>query len=369
MNRAISTTALHTESQHGHNISTSYLDTMDNEAMDIDTTPASSAATTGDSNTQTTTMNPSSTSSLQASPISSQMPPPPPPSSFPRPAAQSPSPTSQNNSQGSLAEEWQPLLLSQKSYQPQLPNPTQDLLSVFGLSKLISTVTRVDPKTGEKINKMRRSYEGQVKSFGLAGRNKSVKHDEGAPGGFLEMMQWPEEEWRNQKVFGNEIEKGLSSATKEKLSKAFKLEKGLVPSRNDEWENILGHDRLKPPPPGQATAMQGKKKEGVVNTAAGLQIPSISTKAGKQVNGRMNVTSAATSPDPSVPGPNEAARPKRVARKRRYDEDSYVGYGEGYEDDEEERGTTGGNGGYDSDTGSKLSSNSRKRRKKVSSSS
>ncbi|KAL9033478.1 MAG: hypothetical protein Q9214_007498, partial [Letrouitia sp. 1 TL-2023] len=52
-------------------------------------------------------------------------------------------------------------------------------MSLFNLQSLASSVARTDPVTGEKINKMRKSYEGKVKALGLAGRNRAVKHQSG----------------------------------------------------------------------------------------------------------------------------------------------------------------------------------------------
>ena len=189
---------------------------------------------------------------------------------------------------------------------------------------------------------MRRSYEGQVKGFGLAGRNKAVKHQEGTPGGLAELLAWPEEEWQNQKVAGMELEKGLPSAMMAKLEKAMKMEPGPVP-KNEEWENILGHEKLKPVIPNS----ESKSKQTVQAT----------TKPAK-VNGQVNGIPATV----GTPPVGEVARPKRTGRKRRYDEHSFEGYGEGYVDDDGEGISMGG---YSSGDGSKNSNVSKKKRKKV----
>ena len=189
---------------------------------------------------------------------------------------------------------------------------------------------------------MRRSYEGQVKTFGLAGRNKAVKEEEGAPGGFTELMAWPEEEWQNQKVAGNELAKGLSSAMMAKLEKAMKMEPGPVP-QGEEWEHILGHEKLKP------IASNPDQK-----TKASVQFNTKPTKVNGQVNGvPLSI---------GTPSASEVARPKRSGRKRRYDEHSFEGYGEGYVDDD---GDGMSIGGYTSGEGSKQSSVTKKKRKKV----
>ncbi|MCJ1475647.1 hypothetical protein MMC13_004310 [Lambiella insularis] len=237
------------------------------------------------------------------------------------------------------AEAFVPLRLGQKVYAPQQPRPSQDLITLYGLSHLAASVARNDPITGEKVNKMRKSYEGQVKTFGLAGRNKAVKHETGAPGGLVELMNWPEEEWQNQKVFGKELERGLSSATLAKLEKSMKFEPGLVP-RNDEWEHVLGLEKLKAPMPLVETKVK----------AATQAAPKL-----HKVNGRVNGMTV------GIPAPGDVARPKRTGRKRRYDEHSFEGYGEGYVDDDADGMDAGG---YSSGEGSRKSNVSKKKRKK-----
>jgi len=192
--------------------------------------------------------------------------------------------------------------------------------------------------TGEKINKMRKSYEGKIKSFNLAGRNKAVKYEEGKPGGFMEIVQWPDEEWHNQKVIGRDVEKGLVDGMLAKLDCAMKMEPGLVPN-NEAWEDILGHEKAKPIP---SPAELATKKP----------LPPITNNAKPNHN-----TPSNTSGTPSA----EVARPKRSGRKRRYDEHSFEGYGEGYVDDD---GEIGG-GGYSSGDGEGSRGSSKKKRKIV----
>lgn len=221
------------------------------------------------------------------------------------------------------------------------PHPTQNLLSLFGLDPLAATVARTDPVTGEKINKMRKSYEGKIKSFNLAGRNKAVKHVEGKPGGLMELVQWPDEEWHNQKVLGKEVEKGLGEGMFAKLERAMKMEPGPVPN-NEAWEDILGHEKAKPIPPPAELA-----------TKKPLQYTTQNAKPNSQSNlGNTNATPSA-----------EILRPKRSGRKRRYDEHSFEGYGEGYVDDDGDLGI----GGYSSGDGegSKRGGSSKKKRKTV----
>ena len=190
---------------------------------------------------------------------------------------------------------------------------------------------------------MRKSYEGKIKAFGLAGRNKAVKHEGGKSGGLMEMMQWPDDEWQNQKVAGKEVTNGLPAAVMAKLERAMKMEPGAVPN-NDFWEDALGHEKAKPLSMGPEP---NKKAAPPISTTA--------IKTNNQINGP-SITAG-------TPSTTEAVRPKRSGRKRRYDEHSFEGYGEGYVDDD---GDLYGSDGYSSSKGSRKSL-SKKKRKKVTS--
>jgi len=200
----------------------------------------------------------------------------------------------------------QAFLLCRTPHEISRPHPSQHLLSLYGLSPLVSTVARTDPKTGEKINKLRKSYEGKIKEFGLAGRNKPVKIEDGKPG-LRSLMFWPDDEWHNQKVHGKSI--GVTPDMTSKLQSAMKMEPGPVPN-NDMWEENLGHEKPRPIP-----APEVAKKQG---TAPPVQQ--------RQQNGASTAVASAAAA--------EVARPKRTGKKRSYNDSSFVGYGEGFVDDE-----------------------------------
>ena len=222
---------------------------------------------------------------------------------------------------------------------PLTQNPllTSNLISLYGLDGLAATVARTDPQTGEKINKMRKSYEGQLKTFGLSGRNKSVKHDASKAMGLSELAAWPEEEWQNQKVHGKGIKDGMPEAMKAKLEKAMAMSPGPVPE-NEKWEDLLGIEKVKP-------AEASKDKNGKTVATA--------KPSGQQVNGARPLNNATS--NSQVPEP---IRARRTTKKRRYDEGSFEGYGEGYVDDEMEGGYTSGES-----RSTKNSAGNRKRRK------
>lgn len=225
----------------------------------------------------------------------------------------------------------------------EIPHLRQNLLTLFGLKSLADTVTRTDPNTGEKINKMRKSYEGKVKGFELAGRNRAVKHDHDKSMGLLQMTQWPAEEWQNQKVHGRDVRNGLSEETRQKLEVAMQMQPGPVPNTAEhDWEDLLGNERAKQLP----TISERPKK---VNRP----------DAGAKINGQVNGFRPLANKAPIT----EANRPKRTGKKRRYDDRSFEGYGEGYLDDEGDVLIDAG--GYSSDDGSRKGAVSKKRRKVI----
>lgn len=166
--------------------------------------------------------------------------------------------------------------------------------------------------TGEKINRLRKSYEGKLKGLGLAGRNKPVKQEPGAPGSLRHMTLWPEEEWQNQKVFGKTIKVAdMDSALLSLQTRAMQMEPGTVPN-SDFWEDVLGHEK---PTKHQGPSDTGKKTAPATGARSSFQptVPSVSVQEA------------------------ERARPSR-GRKRHYDDNSFVGYGEGYADDDDDTG-------------------------------
>jgi hypothetical protein len=183
-------------------------------------------------------------------------------------------------------------------------------MSIYGLESLYKSVARVDPFTGEKINKLRKSYEGQIKDFQLAGRNKSVKLKAERPnaptmretigsftkehrGTYLET----DEQWSRENA-KHKIQ--MTDDFRSTVRLAMQLQPGRV--RNEQkWDDVLGHEKKVPSQPISAP------------TPVPLQRP----------NGQMRQ-------------PPNAAELKRATRgkKRSYDDNSFVGYGDGFSDAE-----------------------------------
>lgn len=218
------------------------------------------------------------------------------------------------------------------------PNPSLDLVSLYGLGPVAASVARTDPITGEKINRLRKSYEGKIKGLGLAGRNKPVKVEPGTPGSLRHLTMWPEEEWQNQNVYG----KGIKTATPgsdfyQLQMKAMKLEPGRLPN-NEFWEDALGHEKQ----PKGVNAEPSKK-------TVGAGISNRPTNPTNQSNG--------IAPTPGTPA-GESSRPKRTGKKRSYNDSSFAGYGEGFPDDDVDLES-----GFNSEESGRTSG--KKKRKKV----
>ncbi|KAL8944091.1 MAG: hypothetical protein Q9216_000682 [Gyalolechia sp. 2 TL-2023] len=225
-----------------------------------------------------------------------------------------------------------------------VPQLQHDLLTLYGLKPLADTVARLDPDTGKKINKVRKSYEGKIKSFGLAGRNRAVKTNELSKG-LLHMAQWPAEEWHNQKVHGKDVRGGFSQAAMQKLKDAMSMRKAPVPDTAEyHWDDVLGIEKAKPLPD-ERLAKPSRQDSSV------------------KVNGQNNGVRI----QPETASIIKANRPKRTGKKRRYDDHSFEGYGEGYLDDDGD--ILGDLGGYSSDDGSRRGGVSKKRRKEYTSAS
>lgn len=166
---------------------------------------------------------------------------------------------------------------------------------------------RTDPATGEKINKLRKSYEGKVKNFGLSGKNKPTD----IPGELLGFMEWPDEGWHDQRVYGKELENAESSLLMAKLGRALQMNPGSLPAEeHNKWKGILGLDD------GSKTPSLPSSKVPAHQAMLKAQASSMRASA------------------PASPRATNGVRLDRSNKKRRYDESSYTGYSESYQEDD-----------------------------------
>ena len=167
----------------------------------------------------------------------------------------------------------------------------------------MSSVARTDPDTGEKANKLRKSYEGQIKSAALSGRNRPYREPraDDEPSKLMKMATISEEAFKatqhHHKVGDLDSLRGI-------LSNALRLNSGTMPKKIEaEWDDVLGHEVKKP-------ASQPQ-----------LNPASIKSQQQKPINGIANQYLA--------PPANKMETRKK---KRAYTDDAYQGYAEGISD-------------------------------------
>lgn len=182
------------------------------------------------------------------------------------------------------------------------PHPSQNLITLYKLDEIAKSVERKDPVTGVKTNKLRKSYENQIKTLGIAGRNKAVD----GQSDFENLMIWPDDDYQAKRVLAKSIENGLRPDFDARLQRALHIpvyQQRLTDQESDRWRTLIGTEEPVKivRPPGQPAPAHEVQPNGIVK--------------------------------PAAPG---AVRPERSGTKRRYDDSSYVGYGEGYLDDHED---------------------------------
>lgn len=187
------------------------------------------------------------------------------------------------------------------------PNPAQDLFGLFGLSETAKSVARTDPNTGEKINKLRKSYEGHIKALQIAGKAKAVKHEHL----LTQYIAWPEEEYRNQRIIGNELESAMDMGT-------LKL--------TSSYDSMLS-TALAGMGPGPLAAPEAQKWRTYLGTDDAVK----GKTTGEGPQRTMPTPSAVPTPVPAPP--SRVARPERSGAKRSYMDASFQGYGESFADD------------------------------------
>lgn len=195
---------------------------------------------------------------------------------------------------------------------PSRPHPSHNLIELYGLQNLQASVARKDA-AGNKINKLRKSYEGKVKALGLEGRSKAQVGN-AALEGLVDSM-WDTNvgggaTWWQQRHLETPLG-GPGDDLLAKLDAAASMRPGQMPkAEHAKWKDILGFDEPK------MTPLTGPAKPGLMNPALGKTAPGVFARA-----------SAPSSPRSLI------GRPERANKKRRYDESSYSGYQDGFDDD------------------------------------
>lgn len=111
---------------------------------------------------------------------------------------------------------------------------------------MLSGVARIDPVSGEKVNKLRKSYEGQIKTAALSGRNKPHKEprEEDEPSKLRRMATISEEEF-NESQAPSKL--GDLESLRGVMTNALRLNSGTMPKQiTAEWDDVLGHEAKRP---------------------------------------------------------------------------------------------------------------------------
>jgi hypothetical protein len=197
----------------------------------------------------------------------------------------------------------------------QRPHPTQDLLELYNLRGIQASVRRVDPVTGQKVNKLRKSYEGKLKELGLDGRNKATESQHELEGlvdpGWDDITQNGNTLWQEQNPTAN-TEGPLKHDMLANLNAALTFKHGRLPKEEyNKWNHQLGLN------------VTAQKPSGTTNSSVSSALPRNPTSNFLKANtGPMASKSA-----PSSPG-NLLGRPDRAGKKRSYQDGSFEGYGD-----------------------------------------
>lgn len=201
------------------------------------------------------------------------------------------------------------------------PHFSQNMLGLYGLTDLQASVARKD-EYGNKINKLRKSYEGKVKALGLEGKPKARVNEDGPVLQGLVDSGWDvpipeggtlwEARERALPIHHYQANETIFA----RLEGAMAMRPGRLPrEENDKWVDRVGLEdsltSLTTPAPAAA-----KSAAAALNPALARTAPAHGMRA-----------SAPSSPRSMI------GRPDRLGKRRRYDESSYTGYQESYDDD------------------------------------
>lgn len=232
---------------------------------------------------------------------------------------------------------------------------------------------------------MRKSYEGKIKDLGIEGRNKATKSErilEGLvdPGWSLQNPNDGRTNWESSDFCDPLLpltQDSWAESVGGLLQTALDMRPGHLPQAEHlSWKNVLGLDDFTtataaPPTAKLLPATTAPTPNGPLRTSASAN--PLLARTFPHASTALRNNSAPASPRPLANGPSSGlgggavARPERVGKKRRYDESSYAGYQEGYDDDgystgggmDERRGSGGRNGS----TGGGGGGNKRQKRK------
>ena len=237
------------------------------------------------------------------------------------------------------------------------PQPSHDIMRLYDLTRIQASVARKDD-AGNKINKLRKSYEGKLKDLQIEGRNKAQPNKQELEGlldplwsSVLPSGKTMFEEHKGEAWLGSEeaVDNMMGM-----LNSALDMRPGHLPKQEHEsWKHQLGlDDVMKAAPMVSNTNINTPMNSAVSPGAAPMKT------AASNLLSKTGPAAAMRNSAPASPrnGLGISARPQRAGKKRSYGDSSYEGY-TGYEDDAY---STGG----DDDSGRRGSAGGAKRQKR-----
>ena len=198
------------------------------------------------------------------------------------------------------------------------------MLELYNLRGIQASVRRVDPITGQKVNKLRKSYEGKLKELKLDGRNKATETPHELEGlvdpGWDQILPNGNTLWQEQNP-GADTEGPLMNDMLANLDAALSFNPGKLPKDEyNKWNYQLGLN------------VPSTKAAGNTNLAASKDYP----KKDYPKNATSNFLKANTGPLASKSAPSSPAtsRPDRAGKKR---PGSWVDYGDSGAEDSGKR--------------------------------
>jgi hypothetical protein len=198
-------------------------------------------------------------------------------------------------------------MIGEEKHEQSRPHGSQNLFRLYSLDPLARSVARVDPVTGEKINKLRKSYEGHIKSLQIAGKPKAVKMDNV----FSAPLGVPDFEWQAH-MQGKEPERRMNTDLT-----------ALAP----DFSRLLD-DAFAGMGPGQLPSSDATRYRAYIGTD-----DAVKAKPGVDVPPHRTTPLTSAAPTPSNSAAARGVRPERQGSKRHYTDAAFQGYGEGYGDD------------------------------------
>lgn len=175
------------------------------------------------------------------------------------------------------------------------------------------SLRRWQPDQVTKDVKLRKSYGGYLKTLKIAGRNEALEQPETFT---PRLTDYPAEEWHAQNVSGRPIR--MTADLESKIQAAMQMNRGALP-RPHAVQKVKDKDDL--------------CDKDVILKVRHLLDPGDKKKEVKIV--APQVANAQQARPVATNSPLQGAqRPNRLNKKRSYHDDSFVGYGSGFESED-----------------------------------